>query len=304
MQKIVILSGGTGDEREIAIKSAGYFKNNIWKDYDYYELPEQLNDFISNKDSYNLAIPIFHWEYGEDGRIFAMLDILWIPHVLTPYNIHSLLLDKKNTNIIVNSFGYNMPKEFTAIKHNNSYNISEILHFIDTVWYPLIIKPNKWGSSFYTYKIENKQQLEEKINIIEKNISDDLLIQEFIKWEEYSVPIIAWKTIPIMKLEKFDEDAFFDYENKYESETWMREVFPENIPEKLQNELIKTSTELYQYFWVKWYARIDYLVRNDTVYFLEINTIPGMSPASIVPKSWDKTGWSKQELVEKIISDI
>lgn len=297
MKKIVILSGWTWDEREVALRSATYFSDNIEQDYDYYVLPEQLNEFIANKDLYHLAIPVFHWEYGEDGRIFAFLDILGIPQVWPSYAVHSLCLDKIKTNMIVEKLWYNVPKEITIKKGIQDLPIMDLD-------FPLIIKPNKWWSSFHTYKLNDQQELHQKFSLMQKDIDDDIIVQEYIVWKEYSVPIIAWEILPIMLLEKQNDDDFFDYESKYESEDRIKETFPDNINVQLNQELWDTSLELYNFLNIKWYCRFDYLVRDNKVYFLEVNTIPGMSPASIVPKSWEKTWWTKPQLVQKIISDI
>ncbi len=304
MKKIVILSWWTGDEREIALKSAWYFKDNIWQDYDYYELPEQLENFISNKHKYNLAIPIFHWEYGEDGRIFAFLDILWIPQALSPYSTHSLCLDKYKSNLLAEKLWLKVPKQFLIQRCSHGWYCKwKKTKGEKEIGFPMIMKPNKGGSSYHTYKANNHEEYDKYFDIIEKQSHDDLLLQKFLVAEEYSIPVVAWETLPIMKLEKESLDMFFDYESKYESEAVIKEVFPE-IEAWLRQQLEEQSLSIYKLFWIKWFCRIDFLVdKNNTAWFLEANTIPGMSPASIVPKSWKKTWWKPSELVNNIISD-
>ena len=110
-KKIVILTWGPGLEKEVAKKSASFVKNNLDKDFDYYELPEELESFLENKDKYNLAIPVFHWEYGEDWKIFAFLDVLNIPHTFSRYSAHSLCLNKFKTNILVGDLWVKAPKQ-------------------------------------------------------------------------------------------------------------------------------------------------------------------------------------------------
>lgn len=305
MQKIVILSGWTGDERWIALKSVEYFKNNIQDEYDYYILPEQLDEFIQNKNKYNLAIPIFHWEYGEDGRIFAMLDLFWIHHVLSPYDAHSLCLDKYKSNILAEKIWAKVPTQFLIPRCSHGwYGKWEKNAWEEKIGFPMIMKPNKWWSSYHTYKADNTEQYSKYFDVIESKSSDDLLLQKFIIAEEYSLPVVAWEILPIMKLEKQELEMFFDYESKYESEAKIKEVFPD-IEKKLKWELEKQSKSIYKLFWIKWFCRIDYLVdQENNIYFLEVNTIPGMSPASIIPKSWKKTWATPAQLVQKIISDI
>jgi len=287
MKKIAILSWWTWSEVEIAQKSAFFIKKYIKKDYDYYELPKQLDTFLENKDKYSLTIPVFHWEYWEDGRIFAFLDILGISHVFSDYSVHSLCLDKYKTNIIVESLAVNIPKSYL---YKNKIEINT---------YPQIIKPNKWWSSFYTYKINNESELKEKINILKENIQDDILIQEFIPGDEYSIPVINWTILPIMKLEKKQGD-FFDYTSKYEDNTKIKETFPE-IEKYLEKKLIEKTEKIYDFFGLKWISRIDFLVKNNEIYFLEVNTIPWLTDVSILPQAWKLTGKSFEELIEEII---
>ncbi len=294
MKKIVILSGGTGAEIEVAKKSAEFFKKNLKRDYDYYELPKQLDSFLENKDKYNLAIPVFHWEYWEDGRMFAFLDILGIEHKLSPYNTHALCLDKDKSNFLAQNLWVKTPKHQLLLKEDNYKYDLEKLDF------PVILKPNKWGSSFFTFKIQTEQELKERIKQAKTELDDDIMLQEYIVWAEYSVSMIHWKTLPIMKLEKQNKQDFFDYDAKYEQIDSIKETWP-SIEKELENSLKSQSKRLYKYFGVKWFCRIDFLVEDDVVYFLEINTIPWTTDASIFPQSWEKTWKSFEELVEELI---
>ena len=94
----------------------------------------------------------------------------------------------------------------------------------------------------------------------------------------------------------------FDYEAKYEDDSKIQEVFPE-IEVTLKTKLEVATRKISNYFNIKWFSRIDFLVIDDQPYFLEVNTIPGMTEASILPKSWELTGRSFEELVVKIIED-
>lgn len=287
MKKIVILSWGPWLECEIAKKSAKLFKDHINKDFDYYELPKQLSNFLNNKDKYNLAIPVFHGEYWEDGKIFAFLDILGIPHTFSDYSTHCLCLDKEKTNALVFQLWVKVPFQYIA-ETSESFPES----------YPIIMKPNHWGSSFHTYKVTNHQEFYDCFNKTRHDLSDKILIQEFVIWEEYSVPVVNREILPIMKLEKADDEVF-DYEAKYEENQEIKEIFPK-IQTKLLEKLKSDTLKVYDYFHLKWMSRIDFLVREGEVYFLEINTIPWMTEASILPKAWKLTNRSLEELVKEI----
>ena len=290
MKKIVILTWWTWYEREVAINSSKFFKDNLELDYDYYLLPEQLDDFLKNKDKYNLAIPVFHWEYWEDWKIFAFLDILNIPFVFSSFEVHALCLDKFNTNSILKNIWIKIPWQYI-------YNWE-----IKDLDFPLIVKPNKWWSSIFTYKANDIKELKKAIKDIQDNTKDDILIQEFITWTEVSVPVINWEVYPIMSLEKIDENLFFDYEAKYENDSKIKEVF-DKLDKNTTEILSKESKKIYNFLWCRWIVRIDFIVKNNIAYFLEVNTIPWMTNASILPKSWRLTWKTNKDLVLEILKN-
>lgn len=290
MKKVVILTWGPGLERDIAIKSAAFFEKYIDREYDLYDLPKQMDQFLRHKDEYEFAIPVFHWEYWEDGRIFGFLDSLNIQHTFSNYKTHAICLDKQKANTLIYQAWINVPFQYIA-ETNESFPES----------YPVIMKPNQGWSSFHTYKIENNQEFYDCFNKTRKDLTDDILIQEFIVWEEYSVPVVDWEVLPIMKLEK-KNDQIFDYDAKYVSEEVIKETFPK-IEEPLLSKLKEDSLKAYNYFNVKSMARVEFIERDWELYFLEVNTIPWMTEASILPKAWNLTGKTNTELV-KLLTKI
>jgi D-alanine-D-alanine ligase len=295
MNKIAILTGGPGFERNVALKSVKLFEKYINREYETFILPEALEDFLDRRTEFEKVIPVFHWEYGEDGRIQALLDIFKIPYIGSSYATNALCMNKKQANAVAGYNGLIVPKEL-CISHwiildENDFNLN----------FPVIIKPNTGGSSYYTYKIQNFSELLEKINYIWDNITDDLLVQEYILWDEYSVSVVNWEVLSaIMFIEKKNKEDFFDYESKYESESGMRETFPE-IEEKLHKNLTSMTQKAVEVFDIEWYARVDFIVREGAPYFLEVNTIPGSTEVSILPKAWKLTGRSLEEFVEQLI---
>nr|MDD3720540.1 ATP-grasp domain-containing protein [Candidatus Gracilibacteria bacterium] len=289
MKKIAILSGGTSSEREVALRSAAFFKKYLNKDFDFYDFPSDLEKFLENKDKYNLAIPIFHGQYGEDGKIFAFLEILGIDTTFSKYETHAICLNKYVTNELVSKLGVNVPAQFL-------YNGR-----LDLDMFPLIAKPNRGGSSMYTYKVSNIKEFNEKIADIKQHTTDDILVQEFVEAEEYSVSIVASEVLPIMKVQK-EKGEFFDFENKYSDAPKIKETWPEIEP-SLESSLAFQAKKIYNFFNCKGYARVDFLVKDNEIYFLEINTIPGMTEGSIVPKSWLKAGRNFGELVKVVVND-
>ncbi len=290
MKKIVILTWWTSSEKEIALKSAETFREFLKKDFDYYVLPEELDKFLENREKYDLAIPVFHWVYWEDWMIFAFLKTLWIKSVFSSFETQALCLNKFRTNEIVKTLGVKVPKQFL---YNWELEINS---------FPLIVKPNRWWSSLFTYRVENEKDFDEKIKFIKENVNDFILVQEFITWEEYSVSIVAWEVLPIMKLEKQNLWDLFDFENKYLEKPKIIETWPE-IEKNLKSDLETKALEIYKFLWCRGFSRVDFLVKDNEIYFLEVNTIPWMTKVSIVPKSWLLTWRTLENLIETIIND-
>jgi D-alanine-D-alanine ligase len=111
MKKIALLTGGPGFERNVALKSVKLFEKYISREYETFILPEALDDFISRRNEFEKVIPVFHGEYGEDGRIQALLDIFNIPYVGSSYSTNALCMNKKQANAVAAYNGLTVPRE-------------------------------------------------------------------------------------------------------------------------------------------------------------------------------------------------
>lgn len=293
MKKIALLTGWPGYERNIALKSVKLFEEHIGRPYETFFLPEQLDEFLSRRDEFEKVIPVFHWEYWEDGKLQALLELYNIPYVGSNYFTSALCMNKEKANKLAKVWWLLVPEE-KMIKKWKQWDTADI-HF------PVIIKPKLWGSSYYTYKILSEEELKEKIDFIHTHIDDDILVQEYILWDEYSVSSVNGEILDaIMYVEKNNQEDFFDYESKYESETGMRETFPQ-IEEHLFQRLKSEAKKALDLFEVTWYARIDFIVQWEKIYFLEVNTIPGTASVSILPKAWKLSGRSFEEFVTYVL---
>ncbi len=305
MKKIAILTWGPWYEREIALKSSKLFEKYLAIDFKTYVLPEEIDVFLSERDLFDGVIPIFHGEFWEDGKIFALLDILWMNYPFSSSEVHAFCLNKYLTNQLLSWAGILTWKQF-LIDEREQINLTPESIFeahrneIQEIWFPFIMKPTHWGSSFYTYKIRDKSDFIEKAWECFWKISDSFLIQEFIVWDEYSVSIVWWVALPhIMKVQK-EHSEVFNYTNKYVDDL---ERFPD-IESVLWDMLISQAEKIFWILWCKTLSRVDFIVRDSVPYFLEINTIPGMTEVSILPKAWQLSGKSLKEFVAFIVSEI
>lgn len=294
--KTLILTWWTSTEREVSIRSARFFQKFLPDHPEILYLPEDLEALLQMRHEIERVIPVFHGQYGEDGMIFAFLKTLGIKTAFSDFETHAICLDKYKTNILVESIHIHCPKQILVSKTGT---LDEKM-ITESIGFPCIIKPNTGGSSFFTYKIQDFSELTEKLEYIFSQTNEAMLVCEYILWDEYSVSLVDREVLPIMKIEKVDTQAIFDYASKYEHSGAMRETWPE-MPEKEVAEFSVLAKKLYDFFDIKGFCRIDFIKRDNEIFFLEINTIPGMTEASILPQSWQKTGRSFEDLVETII---
>lgn len=291
---IAILTWGISTEREIALLSAENMKNWIkkaWYTPHAYDLPSEVGIFLSEYRKYDLVIPLFHGIYGEDGQVTAFLATLDIPYAYSDFSVHALCMDKNRTNQVIADIGISIPRSLFLREWIYIEKLEPPL-----VCYPVIVKPNKWWSSIATSKVDSREELENAQKIIQW---DDILIQECIEWREFTVGVyrdtVGYHSLPIIEIRTLRED-FFDYEEKYETDG-SNEVFLDG-EEELQKMLSEKSRGIARYIWTKWVIRIDWRYDGKDIYFLEVNTIPGFTSGSLVPKMWKKAGKTEREFVE------
>lgn len=332
MKKIAILNGWISTEREVSLRSGANMRE--WciiagYETDIYNIPESIDIFLSKYQEYDLIIPMLHGRYGEDGVVTGMCETLWVRVAWCSAWVHALCIDKFHTNCVVEKLGIKVPKSWLPglpkpaklIPESTTWETDEALEI------KLIVKPNQWWSSLATAKvttskefyeaIENidiviKSLTEERIKLLSwKNNKDfirhfppltDLpLIQECIEWREFTVGIYRNESghhaLPIM--EACNVSGLHGYEEKYESDG-SNEVFSD-LNLALQKDLEEQSIRICQFLGTKWVVRIDWRYDGHDLYFLEVNTIPGFTSASFIPKMWKQAGKSEKEFIEMLI---
>lgn len=276
---IAVLCWGESLEREISLKSWKYIFESIDSQFDkkFFDFPKDKNDFIKKYKEFDLVIPVFHWVWGEDWRVFAFLEELWLKYLFSDFSTHNLCMDKYLALNFLNDFQVNTGSYFLI------QNIEDFDNLI--LDWKYFVKPNKWWSSVYNWLFDDKNHSKE---LVEKILDfDDVLIQEFIRGEEFSVSLywdydrdikVAWIT------QIFSENEFFDFDAKYNSKD-TKEITPANIDKDLEKNLTNISKDIYKRLKLKTVWRIDFVINKTWIYFLEVNTIPGFTYSSIFPKA-------------------
>lgn len=293
---IAILTWWLSTEREVALRSGANMVDWVQTGghtSDLYDFPTGLPDFLARYQTYDLVIPMFHGVYGEDGQISAFLETLGCPYAYSSFMVHSFCIDKYRTNLFVAQVWAKIPRSYYVAR---GYSIDRLESPL--VCYPVIVKPNRWGSSIATAKADSREEL---ITAQSAIIGDDIIIQECIEGREFTVGVYrdvsGYHALPIIEIITQD-GVLFDYSEKYETDG-SNEVFA-TLPSALQQSLEQQSTLIASALTCRGVVRIDWRYDGSAIYFLEVNTIPGFNSGSLVPKMWRKAGKTEGEFVEML----
>ena len=291
MKKIAVLFGGNSTEKEVsvytglavveAIKDV-YKVESINIESDYSSLHEKLLDT-------DIVFIALHGGYGEDGRLQKYLDKHNIKYTGSGSDASKIAMDKNKTKLIAKENSIPV-LNWKVIKNISSLDISGLN-------FPLIIKPNEGGSTIGLYFCKELDDFNINIKNSLKN-SDTQLVEEYVEGREISVPILDGQVLPIIEI--FPKGFLYDYDSKYKADGSNYQI-PAKIKDSLSRKLANDALTIYQNINCRHYARIDFLVTSDKHYFLEINTLPGLTSTSLLPKSAFKIGLSYKDLVLKII---
>ena len=321
-KNIALLAGGYTGEYEISINSAKNIAANlapeefnvytilINRDSWFYEsnngkIYVDKNDFSltinGKKINFDAAFITVHGTPGEDGKLQGYLDMLNIPYNTCDAATSALTMNKANTKAIVHGIKHLNAAKSLQLFNKDMHDVATIAALLK---FPLFIKPNNGGSSVGMSKVHNAAELP---HALERAFKEDsqILVEEFIKGREFSIGIVRLDhhlTI-LPATEIFTSKEFFDYEAKYTPGA-SKEVTPADLTAD-QNELIKEIvTEVYLRLNCKGMVRVDFILQEETndFYFIEINTTPGQSAASLIPQQVRAAGLDLKRFYADIIN--
>ena len=171
------------------------------------------------------------------------------------------------------------------------------------IGFPCFIKASKSGSSFGVYKVYNQKEFIDCLNSAFE-IDDEILVETFIEGREFSIGVLTYKNkvtvLPITEI--IASNDFFDYEAKYEGKS--QEITPAKIDDKLKDKLNKISKDIYNIIGLKGFSRSEFIVNKDGIYFLETNTVPGLTSESILPQQAQHAGITLEDLFVNSIYEV
>ncbi|MDO8260154.1 MAG: D-alanine--D-alanine ligase [Candidatus Magasanikbacteria bacterium] len=302
--KLALLSGGTSSERDISLISGeavfGALDKTKYEIFRY-DLKTDLENFITDalEKKFSLVLPILHGAVGEDGKLQGMLEILNLKYVFSNTLAHAIAMDKNIAKTIVRSVDIPTPESILITKTDN-YNLNKI---IEKLGFPIMVKPIDTGSSVGISKANNSVELSTGISKA-LQYSNDIILEKYITGREFTVPVMGNKNpeaLPVIEIIPKLAD-FYDYRSKYE-EGGSEHICPAQIDKALSDKLKTAAIKIFKAMKCSDLARVDFMMdAENNFYFIEINTIPGMTSVSLVPDAARATGLEFSEFLDNLIS--
>ena len=295
-KKIAVVMGGISSEREISLKSgAGVFESLDREKYEPIKVViDEKTDIITKiPDDVDFAFLALHGKFGEDGCVQSVLETRDIPYSGCGPLSSAMCMDKNISKKICKASGI-PTADWITVK-----SIEEIDYDrIEEMGYPVFVKPNSGGSSVATFMIKEKAGIE---NAVRQGLEVDteVMIEQYLPGEECTSFILDGEVFPTVSIKS--EQEFFDFEAKYSSDNGAVEEVV-YLEESLQNKLNEYSRMCWDAFNCRAYVRVDFIISNGVPYVLELNTLPGLTATSLIPRSAAAKGISYSQLLDKLIS--
>ncbi|MDI3526697.1 MAG: D-alanine-D-alanine ligase [Tenuifilum sp.] len=317
---IAIMAGGDSSEANISLQSATQIAG--WLDPERFNafkiivkesswsleqpgenpLPIDKNDFTvtinGKRIAFDCALIAIHGTPGENGLLQAYFQMLKIPYTTGGVMNSAVTFNKYFSKELVAATGVSLAKD-VIIKRGENYVPEEI---VEKLGLPVFVKPNESGSSYGVTKVKT---IDDLAPAIDKAFTEDefVIVEEFISGRELTCGVFkgAKNEIVLPVTEIIPETEFFDYDAKYLNKS--QEITPAQIPDQLKERIQNFSSKIYDRLQCKGIVRVDYIVRDENIYFLEINTVPGMSAASIVPQQVRATGMNMRDFFTMVVED-
>ena len=321
MRTIAIAAGGDSSEFEISVKSAIAVSNSLSSDYTTYIIMIRGGDWYwedskgryhsINKNDFSLIVDdsrirfdavfiAIHGSPGENGLLQGYFDMIQIPYSSCGSFCSALTFNKQACKLFLKEYSIPMA-ESILIRKNDRVDPDKI---IESTGLPCFVKPNDSGSSFGVTKVGEKNKILPAVETAFKE-SDEVLVETFMKGREVACGVVKTreKDLVLPVTEIISKNEFFDFEAKY-TPGKSDEITPANISRELTDTIQELSSGIYDILGCKGIVRVDFIIIDNKPWFLEINTVPGMTPESIIPKQAEAAGISQQDLYSMVIENL
>lgn len=305
---IAVLSGGPGSERLISQASAQSVANAITDKFKKVTLIDIKNENFEIPKETDIAFNLIHGTFGEDGQLQKILENVPLAYTGAGIESSKIAFNKLASKKIFIENNVATPKFITI---NSDSGVEKNTQICQEFGLPIVIKPEKEGSSVGVHIIKEKKQLKDSLEDVFK-YGSEALVEQFIEGRELTLGIVDNKPMSIVEI--IPNQGFYDINNKY---PWLNKnnnqddnenvgstyICPANIEESITKKIQALALKGHKSLNVEIYSRVDVLLdKNNNAYVLEINTIPGMTETSLLPKSAQADGINFTDLCCQIIN--
>ncbi len=298
--KVAVLMGGTSAERDVSLMSGGGVLAALQSQgIDAHAFDPSERDLVELKrESFERCFIALHGRHGEDGTVQGALELLGIPYTGSGVMASAIGIDKVMTKRVWSALGLPTPRSLTL---DAAQQTKERLRTVpDELGLPLIVKAPHEGSSIGVVKVNGYSDMQGAVAEAMKYDSV-VLIEEFVSGDELTCPILGHTALPVVKI--VAPEGKYDYQNKYFTDD-VKYLVPSGLPAAEEKEIQRLAVEAFNAIGCRGWARADFMVRatDRKPYLLEINTSPGMTSHSLVPKSAAAAGIGYEALCVQILS--
>ncbi len=292
--KVAVLMGGPSAEREVSLKSGARVLSALQsQNVDAHGIdsgPAVLA--VLRDENYDRAFVMLHGRWGEDGLMQGALEVLGIPYTGSSVLASALAMDKWRSKMLMRQAGIPTP-DFALLR-----SVLELDDVARDVGFPMVIKPSREGSSFGTFKVHSREEMEKAWRQASE-FDKDVLAEAWIEGQEVTVAIVGDSPLPAIRIKAAGE--VYDYDAKYMADS--TEYFcPSGLDESSEATIRKLAMETFALLDCRGWGRVDFMIdQSGQPYVLEANTIPGMTDHSLVPMAARADGMSFEQLVVRIL---
>jgi D-alanine-D-alanine ligase len=293
--RVLLIAGGWSDEREVSLSGAKGIHSALLElghEVDMLDPAQDFSNLMNRASQADFAFINLHGSPGEDGLIQAILNRTSCPYQGSGPESSFLSLNKAATKTIFDQNSILTPKWELICSVDGCKGIQNLKP-------PVFIKPNSGGSSLGMTFAKTEQEMQYGIEKV-FSMGDSALVEEYTKGVEVTCGILGDEPLPLILITPPEKAQFFDYNSKYALDG-AEEICPAPIEEKLTKQIQEITLKAHKLLGLSGYSRADFIISEGVPYILEVNTLPGMTPTSLVPRAAKTAGYSFNMLIEKLI---
>lgn len=292
---VLLIAGGWSEEREVSLSGAEGIEQALLElghDVEFLDPAKDFKNILTLAEHADFAFINLHGSPGEDGLIQAMLNQVNCPYQGAEPESSFLTLNKAATKTVFDQNHITTPRWELVCPADGCKGLEELEP-------PVFIKPNSGGSSLGMTFARSAEELDKGIETV-FSLGDSALVEEYTEGVEVTCGILDGKPLPLIMINPPENADFFDYHSKYALDG-AEEICPAPIDAALAEQIQQITVKVHKLLGLTDYSRADFIISEGVPYLLEVNTLPGMTPTSLVPQAAKEAGYSFNELIAKLI---